>query len=104
MSANENPAGTNGGASELCHAAKLTGPESKPTKASGQARCISASGPAELGEPTYSRQQLGRFNQRYVERLRAAIANGSESAVEGVDRRPGTRNPKSYNPNPGAVP
>jgi hypothetical protein len=67
-------------------------------------RSISKSGPAELGEPFYSRQQLGHFNQRYVDRLRAAAATGLEHAVEGMDRRPGTKNPRPYVADRGALP
>lgn len=67
-------------------------------------RSISKKGEAELGEPHFSRQQLGHFNERYVDRLRDAIAAGTERAVEGTVRTPGTRNPKPYNPNPGALP
>jgi hypothetical protein len=47
-------------------------------------RSISKSGAPELGEPFYSPQQLGHFNERYVERLRVAVATGLEHAVEGV--------------------
>jgi hypothetical protein len=61
-------------------------------------RSISKDGPAELGEPFYSRQQLGHFNQRYVDRLRDAIASGRERAIEGVDRRPGTKRPRPFDP------
>jgi hypothetical protein len=67
-------------------------------------RCISAAGAAELGEPFYSRQQLGHFNERYLGRLRAAVATGLEHAVEGVDRRPGTRNPRPYHADRGVLP
>jgi hypothetical protein len=61
-------------------------------------------GPAELGEPFFSRERLGKFHQRFVARMLDAIASGSERVMPGVDKRPGTRNPKPYNPNPGALP
>jgi hypothetical protein len=58
-------------------------------------RSISKSGPAELGEPLYS---------RHVDRLRAAIASGCEGAVEGIDRRPGTKRPRPFDRSRGALP
>jgi hypothetical protein len=67
-------------------------------------RCISASGPAELGEPAYSRQQLGAFHKRFVTRMLDAIAAGSERVSPGVDKRPGTQNPRPYQPDRGVLP
>jgi hypothetical protein len=61
-------------------------------------RSISASGPAELGEPAYTRQQLGTFHENFVANMRAAIAAGAERAVEGTVRTPGTRNPRPVVP------
>jgi hypothetical protein len=67
-------------------------------------RSISKSGAAELGEPFYTRQQLGHFHDGFVDRLRAAIAAGSESAVEGVNRWPGTRRPQPFDSRQGVLP
>jgi hypothetical protein len=67
-------------------------------------RSISKHGDAELGEPAFSRQQLGAFHKRFVSRMLDAIASGSERASPGVDKRPSTRNPRPYNPNSGALP
>jgi hypothetical protein len=67
-------------------------------------RSISKSGAAELGEPFYTRQQLGHFHDRFVDRLRTAIAAGSERAVEGINRWSGTRHPQSFNSRRGMLP
>ena len=60
-------------------------------------RSTSKSGPPELGEPFYSRQQqLGHLNKCFTSRMRAAIAAGRVCVVEGIDRRPGTKWPRPY--------
>ena len=43
-------------------------------------------------------------NERYVARLRGATAARLEHAVEGIDRRPGTKRPHPLVPNRGALP
>ena len=67
-------------------------------------RSISKSGPPELGEPAFPMQMLVRWNGLYVERMRAAIAAGLEHAVEGIDRRPCTKWPRSFDPIRGVLP
>ena len=67
-------------------------------------RSISKSGPAELGEPFYSRQQLGTFHEKFVCRMRGAIAAGAERVVEGTVRTPGTQNPRPYLADRGVLP
>jgi hypothetical protein len=88
--------------------AKQSAQEIKPSKVSRQARsgakrCISASGPAELGEPAYTRQQLGTFHEKFVANMRAAIAGGTESAVERTVKSPGTQNPRPISAHPDRV-
>jgi hypothetical protein len=67
-------------------------------------RSISKDGPPELGEPAFPMQMLVRWNGLYVERLRGAITAGLERAVEGVDRRPGTKRPRTFDPARGVLP
>ena len=67
-------------------------------------RSISKHGEPELGEPHFSRQQLGHFHEKFVTRMLDAIAAGSERVPPGVDKRPGTRNPRPYQPDRGALP
>lgn len=67
-------------------------------------RSISKKGEAELGEPHFSRQQLGTFHEKFVTRMRAAISAGTESAVERTVKTPGTNYPRPYQPDRGAVP
>jgi hypothetical protein len=67
-------------------------------------RSISKTGPAELGEPFYSRQQLGTFHETFVTRMRDAISAGTENAVERTVKSPGTHNPRPYQPDWGALP
>jgi hypothetical protein len=67
-------------------------------------RSISKDGPAELGEPFFSRERLGKFHKHFVARMLDAIAAGSERVSPGVVKRPGTKNPKPYNRNPGVLP
>jgi hypothetical protein len=94
MPTNENPAGQGGVSEQSC--AKHIVFEGKPSKISRQARSISASGPAELGERTYTRQQLGAFQKRFVRRMLDAISAGTERVSPGVDNRPGTKNPRAF--------
>ncbi|MPZ40386.1 MAG: hypothetical protein GEU95_20495 [Rhizobiales bacterium] len=61
---------------------------SKPRK-----RPSSKSDDAELGTPTYTDGQLERMNSDFAAAMRAAMAAGSENAVEGVVSEPGTRRP-----------
>jgi hypothetical protein len=67
-------------------------------------RSISKSGEPELGEPHFSRQQLGTFHEKFVTRMRDAMAAGAERAVEGTVRTPGTRNPLPYLADRGTLP
>jgi hypothetical protein len=67
-------------------------------------RSISKFGPAELGEPVFSRERLGEFQKRFVTRMLDAIADGSERVSPGVDRRPCTRCPRPYDPTRGVLP
>jgi hypothetical protein len=67
-------------------------------------KSISKDGPPELGEPAFPMQMLVRWNGLYVERMRDAIAAGLEHAVEGIDRRPCTKWPRSFDPAWGALP
>jgi hypothetical protein len=67
-------------------------------------RSVSKHGEPELGEPHFSRQQLGTFHEKFVERMRDAITAGLERAVEGVDRRPGTKRPRTFDPARGVLP
>jgi hypothetical protein len=67
-------------------------------------RSISKHGEPELGEPHFSRRQLGAFHGKFVTRMRAAISAGTEMAVEGTVRTPGTRNPRPYLADWGALP
>jgi hypothetical protein len=67
-------------------------------------RSISKHGEPELGEPFFSRERLGEFHKRFVTRMLDAIAAGSEKVSPGVDKRPGTRNPKRHNSNSGVLP
>ena len=84
--------------------AKQSAQEIKPRKVSRQARSISKSGPAELGEPFYSRQQLGTFHETFVTRMRDAISAGTENAVERTVKSPGTKNPRPYLADRGVLP
>jgi hypothetical protein len=65
---------------------------------------ISKHGEPELGEPHFSRQQLGTFHEKFVTRMRDAIAAGTKIAVEHTVRTPGTKNPRPYQPDRGALP
>ena len=65
---------------------------------------ISKEGPPELGEPAFPMQMLVRWNGLYVERLRGAIAAELERVVEGVDRRPGAKCPRAFDPIRGTLP
>jgi hypothetical protein len=67
-------------------------------------RSISKLGEAELGEPVFSRERLGEFQKRFVTRMLDAIAAGSEKVSPGVDKRPGTRNPRPYLADRGVLP
>jgi hypothetical protein len=67
-------------------------------------RSISKDGPPELREPAFPMQMLVRWDGLYVERMRGAIAAGLERAVEGIDRRPGTKCPHTFDPAWGALP
>jgi hypothetical protein len=67
-------------------------------------RSISKHGEPELGEPFFTRKRLGEFHKRFVTRMPDAIAAGSERVSPGVDKRPGTRNPKRCNSNSGVLP
>jgi hypothetical protein len=69
-----------------------------------QQRSISKNGPAELGEPFFSRERLGKFHQKFVARMLDAIASGSERVSPGMDKRPGTRNPRPYHADRGTLP
>jgi hypothetical protein len=66
-------------------------------------RSISKTGPAELGEPFYSRQQLGVFHEKFVESMRSAISAGTENAVERTVKSPGTQNPRPISAHPDRV-
>jgi hypothetical protein len=66
-------------------------------------RSISKTGPAELGEPFYSRQELGAFHEKFVGRMRAAISAGTENAVERTVKSPGTQNPRPISVHPDRV-
>jgi hypothetical protein len=67
-------------------------------------RSISKRGEPELGEPFFSRERLGAFQKRFLTRMLDAIAAGTERVSPGVDRRPGTRNPRPYQSDRGALP
>jgi hypothetical protein len=67
-------------------------------------RSISKSGPPELGEPAFPLQRLIEWNDEFVCRMRDAISAGAESVVEGTVRTPGTRNPRPYLADRGALP
>jgi hypothetical protein len=98
----EGLAGGNGKALGIDHVDTSIAPN-KPSKVSRQARSISASGPAELGEPFFSRERLGTFHKRFVARMLDAIASGSERVSPGVDKRPGTSNPRKIAAHPDRV-
>jgi hypothetical protein len=66
-------------------------------------RSISKHGEAELGEPHFSRQQLGTFHEKFVERMRAAVSAGTENAVERTVKSPGTQNPRPISAHPDRV-
>jgi hypothetical protein len=67
-------------------------------------RSISKHGEPELGEPFFSRERPGTFHKRFVTRMLDAIASGSEKVSPGVDKRPGTRNPRPYQADWGTLP
>jgi hypothetical protein len=67
-------------------------------------RSISKHGEPELGEPFFSRERLGEVHKRFVTRMLDAIAAGSERVSPGTVKKPGTKNPRPYQPNLGALP
>jgi hypothetical protein len=66
-------------------------------------RSISKHGEPELGKPHFSRQQLGTFHEKFVTRMRDAIAAGAENAVERTVKSPGTQNPRPIAAHPDRV-